>query len=95
MWFVITIKSPVKFYNPDGNPIDVDGVEWTNEIVNEKNDVAIRIASNEAFIKDHQQAMDILSKTQIKGFKTKIEARDFGKTLPNGKWKYLKIISKG
>jgi hypothetical protein len=93
MWFVITRNKPSKFYTANGDTLDVQGIEWTNEVVIENSRVFTQIGSSEPFVKDHQQAIALLFKVDIEGFKTKSEAKIFAKTLPLGKWKYLQLTS--
>jgi len=93
MWFVITGKRPSKFYTANGDTLDVPGIEWSKEVAIENSGVFTQIGASEPFVKDHQQAISLLSTIQVEGFKTKSEAKVFAKTLPMGKWKYLQLTS--
>jgi hypothetical protein len=73
--------------------VDVKGIDWTCGVRIEKAGIFTHIGSSEPFVKDHQQAIAILSKVGIEGFKTKNTAKIFAKTLPVGKWKYLKLTT--
>ncbi len=87
MWFVTTGHNKTKFYSSNGLAIEVPKIEWTNEIKIKK----IEYYSSKSFIKDSQQAISALFESGIKGYSTKLEAKEFAKTLSISTWKYLQL----
>jgi len=87
MWFITTIHNNGKFFSSDGSLIDVESIEWVNEI----KEKGVEYYSSKPFIKDPQQAISALFESGIEGYSTKLKAREFAKTLSIGTWKYLQL----
>ncbi|MCI2285978.1 hypothetical protein L3081_24435 [Colwellia sp. MSW7] len=87
MWFITTGHNKVRFYLPNGSTVLVNKIEWINEIKTEK----MEYYSSEPFVKDPQQAISALYEAGVKGYSTKLKAKEFAKTLPIGTWKYLQL----
>ncbi len=87
MWFITKVSSPTEFYNKSGHAIKVPEVNW----VYTKQSNGITVSGSQPLVKDPMQAISALYQADIPGFKTKPLAREFGKTLPHGNWRYLEI----
>ena len=87
MWFLVTTNQKPNFYLPDGTSIEVADIELTNhQMVNGES-----VYCDPPIIADVMQAISVLFEVGVKGYGTKSEAKEAGKTLPQGKWKYLRI----
>lgn len=86
MWFITTLTNTPMFYLPDGTLTEVD-IEWTHEPASP----SMIIWSSSVMVKDFMQAIAALHAKGVVGFKTKLEAKEFGKTLPQGRWKYFEV----
>ncbi len=93
MWFITTTHSKPNFYTGEGVIINFDQVkiEWTKEVTLESSGIFTKVASSEPFIKDPMQAISALDQAGVIGYSTKAEAKVIAKTLPQGRWKYLKV----
>ena len=93
MWFIISKHVPARFYNEHKEAVSVPEIELTNEVEVKIGEQHSRHWSSQPFIKDHTQALRALSEKGIQGFKTKLEAKAFSKTLKEGTYKYLRLNS--
>ncbi|WP_105174282.1 hypothetical protein [Pseudoalteromonas sp. T1lg122] len=87
MWFLTKVSQSKLFYNSSGQATEVSDVDWTYS-TKHGNQI---ITSSHPVIANPMQAIAALYEANIPGFQTKALAKEFGKTLPQGSWKYLKI----
>lgn len=87
MWYIISIGSEPKFFREsESDFILVQDIKYTNTVIQ-----GDRYAYFEpALPTDEKQADDVLFKNRVRGYPTKLAARQAAKELPlkNGTWKY-------